>query len=375
MKKKLEQLSTPAILVEKHILFNNIKTMQVKASSFGANLRPHIKTHKSFFIAALQMKQGAVGITASKVSEALPFIQAGFPSVTIAYPLVESKKINQLIKTAKRFQCQLTLIVDSSFTLKKIEEATHVLKYSVDIRMKIDVGLHRCGFQKEDPQLFKLIKKIRKNDCLTLKGLLSHAGQSYASGNKKEVQQIAETEYQILQSVNKKLIQQKEKSLNFSIGSTPTVLASPSFEKPINELRPGNYVFLDRTPLRLKLAKRTDLSLSVLATVISKNDRYFILNVGSKTLSSDAGAHGNKNMQGYGLVYPLSNFPRVASELIIEKLSEEHAFVHTNQKVNLSIGDKVRILPNHSCVVMNLAKHWYLVDGERVIRKERKNAP
>ena len=106
--------------------------------------------------------------------------------------------------------------------------------------------------------------------------------------------------------------------------------------------------------------------------MISQNDTYHIINVGSKQLSSDGGAHGNNNMQGYGLVYPLVDYPKESQELLIEKLSEEHAFVKRNPKVSINLGDKVRIIPNHSCVVMNLASKWYLINGKKVKKKLKK---
>ncbi|MEM8909290.1 MAG: alanine racemase, partial [Bacteroidota bacterium] len=110
MKHTLKKLMTPAVLVDEQVLIRNIKRMQKKATQLGIRMCPHVKAHKSLYIAALQMNYGAEGITAAKVSEALPFIQAGFPALTLAYPLVERTKINRLLRVAKQHQCALTLV-------------------------------------------------------------------------------------------------------------------------------------------------------------------------------------------------------------------------------------------------------------------------
>lgn len=140
-----------------------------------------------------------------------------------------------------------------------------------------------------------------------------------------------------------------------SVGSTPTELSRESFEG-ITEIRPGNYVFLDRTQLRLGVCQEADCALFVLATVVSANDDYLIVDAGSKTLSSDAGAHGS-GAPGSGLAVPLRGGPGL--ELV--KLSEEHGFLRRDGR-DLQVGERLLILPNHACPVANLADELSVVD-------------
>ena len=154
-----------------------------------------------------------------------------------------------------------------------------------------------------------------------------------------------------------------------SAGATPTARYSLQ-QKGLTEYRCGNYVFFDRTQVGLGAATFDDCAMSVLARVVSKpaNDR-IILDCGSKTLSSD-GARGFAPMPGHGAVFrdlALKPGQRPDDDLIVERLSEEHATVRVSSGATpLQPGDLVRVLPNHACVVTNLVDQLWLLDGDRV---------
>ena len=147
-----------------------------------------------------------------------------------------------------------------------------------------------------------------------------------------------------------------------SVGSTPTVLGCESFEG-MTEIRPGNYVFADATAVRLGVATFNDVALSVLTTVISANDRYFIIDAGSKVLSSDLGAHGTGGNAGYGLGFRIDDLSR--EPLRVVRLSEEHGFIE--REGDLPIGTKLRVIPNHACPVANLAERLTVVSNDEVV--------
>src|SRR5205823_4303879 len=147
-----------------------------------------------------------------------------------------------------------------------------------------------------------------------------------------------------------------------SVGATPTLRFSAT-QSGITELRPGNYVYFDRTQMTLGSASLEDCALTVLATVVSKPsaDR-MILDCGSKTLSSDLAPH----VPGYGVVLTRDG-SAVDDGLSIDRLSEEHATVGVRGGTALEPGDRVRVLPNHSCVVSNLVDEIRLVEDDRVV--------
>lgn len=150
-----------------------------------------------------------------------------------------------------------------------------------------------------------------------------------------------------------------------SVGATPTVLASTHFEG-ITEIRPGNYVFLDLLPVRAGVAQQSDIALSILGTVISKNNDYFITDTGSKTLTSDTGVHGMTGTQGFGLAYPLDHYQAADYALIVEKVSEEHGLIRRTG-FDLPIGSQVRIIPVHACPVANLAREYVVLDDDQLV--------
>jgi D-serine deaminase-like pyridoxal phosphate-dependent protein len=151
-----------------------------------------------------------------------------------------------------------------------------------------------------------------------------------------------------------------------SVGSTPTARFSAK-TAGLTELRPGNYVYFDRAQVALGAATLQDCALTVLATVVTRHKDRVIFDSGSKTLSSD-GARGAGN-EGYGGVFVDVESPtELDANLRIERLSEEHATVRVlNGATSLVPGDRVRIVPNHSCVVSNLVDEVVLVDGSTVV--------
>jgi D-serine deaminase-like pyridoxal phosphate-dependent protein len=353
-------LETPEVLVDRDLLLANVERMQARMAAHQVALRPHAKTHKCIEIAQLQLARGAIGITASKVDEAIALLPtAGLHSVTLAYPIIDSRKLERLASEAHGRNIQLRIIVDSAAGV----EAAHQSGAQFDIFIKIDVGLHRCGVDESAPRLLDLVRAIGRRPTLRFVGILSHAGHSYAASNRAEIAGIAAEERAIMLRVRDRLQADGHELSEISVGSTPTVLASESFDG-ITEARPGNYVFSDATAVRLELGRLDDVALTILATIISANDRYFIIDAGSKVLSSDLGAHGTGGA-GYGLALPLERSDN-DSPLRVVRLSEEHGFVERAGS-DLPIGTKLRIIPNHACPVANLADRLTIVSRSEVV--------
>ncbi len=358
-KPDLASIETPAVLVDYGKLMANITWAQAHARANGVTLRPHIKTHKSLHIARLQIEAGAVGVTASKADEALVFIEGGVKSVTVAYLQIDSRKVRRLLTAAKRNATDLRLTIDSREGIEAAGTVAEELGFRAGVFLKIDVGLHRCGLSEADPRLPGLVEQIHGHQGLKFAGLLSHAGHAYAAKDPGQVRAIAEEECAILQRVRSRLETAGFAVSEISVGATPTFLESRSYEG-ITEARPGNYVFLDLTSVRLGLVTPDRVSLSVLSTIVSSNDDYFIVDAGSKVLSSDLGAHGTGAPGGYGIAYALDNYDAHAKGLPIVRLSEEHGFVKRNG-MDFALGTCLRVIPNHACPVVNLAEEMVVI--------------
>ncbi len=328
----------------------------------GVALRPHVKTHKCLEIARMQLDSGAAGITASKPQEAMVFIEAGVPSATVAYPIVSPQTARDLMESAARRKCDLRFVVDSLDGVEVIASAVGN-GAQASILVEIDVGLERCGVKPESDALERIADAIHHSTRLALRGILSHAGHAYAAPGRREIAAIAEDERQQMRLVVDRLAARNIPIEEVSVGSTPTVLAASSFAG-VTEIRPGNYVFLDTTACRLGIAELDDVALGIVTTVVSANDRYCIIDAGSKVLSSDTGPHGTGG-GGFGLCFALGTAVRSWPEgRRVTRLSEEHGFVE-HGGAPVPIGTRAVVFPNHSCPAVNLADRLVVLDEDR----------
>lgn len=358
-------LRTPAVLVEEPVLLRNIDRISGIATAAGVALRPHVKTHKSLWLAGLQRQAGAAGITAAKASEAMVFLEGGFRDVTVAYPLLDGAKIARLLAATRDSGARLTLVADSAMAIGVLADETARTGQTVRVQVEIDVGLKRCGLPPVAPRVAELVAQIARHPLLSFAGLFSHAGHAYRCDGPEAVAAVAEQERLLMVGLADGLRRSGIAVPAVSVGATPTVMLARSFEG-ISEIRPGNAVFMDLTQVALGAATREDLALSVIATVISTNDQHSIVDAGSKVLSSDQGPHGSKALAGFGRAVPLDDPSR---DLPLVSLSEEHGFIATGANP-LSLGERVRIWPNHACPVVNLADAMMVVAADGAIRRQ-----
>ncbi len=360
---RLIDIPTPAVLVESSTLERNLDRMQQAANARGLRLRPHAKTHKSPHIAAMQIQRGAIGICCAKLGEAEVFADAGIENIRLPYPL---HPVNADRVFALRDRVALSFIVDDAEIARAWSDAAQKKGPKLDVLVKVDVGFHRCGIDPGSHDAPEAIQEIAGLRGLNFRGLLSHAGHAYGATCDAELSAIASTEAELLRDLAARC---GVECAEISVGSTPTARFSLQ-ENGLTELRPGNYAYFDRTQVGLGAAEFDDCALTVLARVVSHPtpDR-LIFDSGSKTLTSD-GARGAGSPTGYGAVLRRIDGATPDLDLVIDRLSEEHATVRAaSGRTDLRTGDLVRIVPNHSCVVSNLVDDVWLVDDEDVVER------
>ncbi len=360
-------LPTPAVLIDRARLIANIDRMQAAATAKGIRLRPHAKTHKSPRIARWQIERGAVGICCAKLGEAEVFADAGIGDIRLPYPL---HPINASRVVALLDRTRLSFIVDHPIVARGWSMAMSATEREVDVLVKVDVGFHRCGIDPARSDASTFVRDVAAMPGLRLKGLLAHAGHGYHATSEDHLRQIAADEVRVLTTLADAVRRDGVTIDEISAGATPT--ARYSLEQAgLTEYRPGNYVYFDRTQVGLGAATFDDCALTVLATVVSKpSGERIILDCGTKTLSSDH-ARGFGPLLGHGAIFRDSVVKPGATpdeDLIIERLSEEHATVRVvSGSTPLEPGDRVRVLPNHACVVSNLVDQVWVMDGGTVL--------
>lgn len=357
-------LATPCVLVEQSRVERNLDRMQTAAAARGIRLRPHAKTHKSVDLARLQVGRGAVGICCAKLGEAEVFADAGIEDIRVPYPLnpVSAGRVLALLDAT-----HLSFIVDHMDVARGWSRAMQDAEREVDVLVKVDVGLHRCGIDPDDAGAAEFVARVAELPGLRLRGLLSHAGHAYSATSEAETAAIASTEARLLLTLASRVADKGVLLDEISVGSTPTARYSLQ-EQGLTELRPGNYIYYDRTQVGLGSATWGDCALTVLARVVTRPaaDR-LIVDSGSKTLTNDQARGLTGATAGHGAVLRAIDAVDPDDSLVVERLSEEHAVVRALGDTDLQPGDLVRIVPNHSCPVSNLVDTVWVVDGDRVV--------
>jgi D-serine deaminase-like pyridoxal phosphate-dependent protein len=359
----LSSLPTPVVVVDRRRLLANIDRVQRLADEAGMRLRPHAKTHKSPVIARWQIDRGAIGICCAKVGEAEVFAAAGITDIRLPYPVHPSNAARLLALLDRG--AAISIIVDHPAVAGGWSDAMRAAGRTLDVLVKVDVGFHRCGIDPDAPGALGFLERVASLPGLRLRGLLSHAGHAYGARSAEELEAIAAREAAMLFDLRDRAAAAGLALDELSVGATPT-LASSARQRGLTELRPGNYVYYDRAQVGLGSAALGDCAMTVLATVVSKPARdRLILDCGSKTLSTDA-ARGYPVPPGYGAVFAAGG-DRLDDALIVERLSEEHATVRVAGATTLEPGDRVRVLPNHACLVANMVDEIHLVEGDAVV--------
>jgi D-serine deaminase-like pyridoxal phosphate-dependent protein len=352
-------LPTPSVLVDRRRLLANIDRVQALADRAGARLRPHAKTHKSPAIARWQIERGAVGVCCAKMGEAEVFAAAGIDNIRLPYPV---HPVNAARMVALTDRASMSIVVDHLDVARGWSDAMVRAKRRLDVLVKVDVGFHRCGIEPDAPGTLEFLRTVASLPGVRVTGLLSHAGHAYLASSEDELRRIAAQEADILLGLRDRALRAGIALDELSVGSTPTLRFAPD-QKGITELRPGTYVYFDRTQVALGAATLSDCALTVLARVVSKPayDR-LVLDCGSKMLTSDP-ARGFGAVTGFGAVLTPEG-SSVEEALTIERVSEEHAVVRVRGLTTIEPGDLVRVLPNHSCVVVNMVDDIALVEDD-----------
>ena len=338
-------IDTPALLIDAGRLRANVEAMATVAGRAGVALRPHAKTHKMVEVAALQLEAGAAGLTVAKLGEAEVFVDGGCEDILIAYPLIGDPKLERLAALARR--ARIAVALDSLEVARAIAQAGA----DVRVRIEVDTGQHRAGVLPRDVAALA-------NDVaalgLRVEGVMTHEGQAYAAEDL-----AAATHDAVAQMLD------AAASLHapvISVGSTPTARYAAN-EPGVTEIRPGTYVFQDRTQIAHRAATSGDLAAFVLATVVSRPapDRA-VVDAGTKVLSSD-------RLNAPGAPVDFGALDQTGWPLV--RASEEHGVVAVPPGARLEIGQQVRIVPNHVCPVVNLFDEAVIVEGDREIDRWR----
>jgi D-serine deaminase-like pyridoxal phosphate-dependent protein len=349
----VSEIDTPALVVDLDIFERNLARVAGYAREHGLRLRPHTKTHKSVRLAKQQIASGAAGLTVAKVSEAEVMLAAEPDDLLVAYPIIGHTKLARLTEVARR--TRVTVALDSTFAARQLSDAARAAQVEIGVLAEVDAGLGRVGVAPGEP-LLQLAQTIGKLPHLRFAGIAFYPGhiKTLDESGLRALAELSDLLRGILDDFRAAGIEIG----TVSGGSTPTLFHSHEIHG-LTEIRPGTYVFNDLNTIRSGACALEDCAATILATVVSTaRPGQMIIDGGSKTFSSDRLANTAEVTFGHLVEAPGARF---------HKMNEEHGFIDlSHAEAEFSVGDRVRVIPNHICVAVNLHEKVYGLRGDTV---------
>jgi D-serine deaminase-like pyridoxal phosphate-dependent protein len=356
----LDQLETPALLLDAARLEANLRRMATRASGLGTPLRPHLKTHKSAEVARRQSEHGCRGVTVATLEEARFFAAAGHDDLTWAFPVIVGR-IPEAADLASRVR--LGMVVDSEEAIEALERAGGPGR-PWETWIKVDCGYHRAGVEPKSSLALRLGRRLAASAAFRFRGLLTHSGHAYQARTTEALAAAARDERNAVLALAARLWAEGIEVPELSVGSTPALAVDSGPYEGITEIRPGNYVFNDHTQVVLGACSPLDCAVTVLAGVVSSSrerDRT-VVDAGALALSKDLGPAWA----------PRPTMGEVFEDYDAGLLSERYHLLSVSQEHGilagwLPVGHRVRILPNHSCLTVACFDEYTVVEGDRVV--------
>jgi len=332
----IDDIDTPALVLDLDVCERNIRRFQRLFDEYGVGFRPHIKTHKIPELARWQMDAGAIGITCQKLGEVEVMSNAGLDNILLYFNIVGEPKLERLCRLSQA--CDLTVTADSPIVTDAIGAVAVRRGVVVNVLAELNSFIDRTGVPSVS-ELVDLAKHIDRTPGLNLRGMAT-----YPTG-RQSADRIAEAIRAFDQAgLNREIV---------SGGGTPTAFEAEAVNG-LTEHRAGTYIFMDRQCIDRGVATEADCALQVLTTVVSNPVRErAVIDGGTKTFSADGA-------MPRGLVL---GFPGAE----IYQTNEEHGYLDIgNCDPRPSIGDRIRVIPNHVCVTVNLHNQVYGCRGNEV---------
>ena len=347
----LEQLETPAPIVDMDRLAFNLDRMAAYATLHGLRLRPHVKTHKSPRIAAEQLRLGAIGMTCATLREAEVMAEV-CDDILVAFPPVGAARLERLARLPRNVR--VTIAADDAHALDALNVAARLGQRQFEVLVEADLGMHRVGVSSPE-RAVAIAQHIDRASALNFAGLMFYPGHIREAVGEQgaALAQLGATIGAYVTALDAAGLPPRI----VSGGSTPA--AWRMHEVPlVNEVRPGTYVYNDRTTAMMGACDWEDCALTVLATVVSVAVQgQAVIDAGTKALGREPlRAEGD----GYGA---LLDHP----EVVVSRMSEEHGILDLSKTTwRPRLGDQVRVVPNHVCIVVHLFDEIFGVRGHAV---------
>jgi D-threonine aldolase len=350
-------IPTPGLVCDLVLLRENLTTMARSIAADGLRLRPHAKSHKSAFIAALQLEHGAAGIACAKVGEAevlVDRLRAGAVDdpvdVLITSPLGSAAPAARAARVAGR--CDLSLVVDRAEGIEELAEAADRAGTSLTVLCDVDVGLGRTGVAGPEGAL-EVVRALSGRTRLRFGGLQGYAGHVQHTSSRSERRSGALRAGEALAAVVEALAKEGHAVPIRTGGGTGTAGMEGELGA-LDEIQAGSYVFMDREyrdALGGDPEGRFAQSLTIATTVVSANQPGFVtVDAGLKAMATDAGP---PTVVGRDSEYAF--------------FGDEHGMVTDGSAPRLRPGDRIELIPPHCDPTVDRYDRIWLVEGDVLV--------
>jgi 3-hydroxy-D-aspartate aldolase len=342
----LDEIETPALVVDLDAFERNLNKMAAYAAERGVRLRPHAKTHKCPTVAHKQIAAGAVGQCCQKVGEAEALVRGGVRDVLVSNEVVGTQKLRRLAALAH--EATVALCFDSTEQVTAASHAATEAGVELGALVEIDVGMQRCGVATPEAAR-ELARRIAEAPGLAFRGLQAYHGTAQHLATWEERRAAIERAAGIVRATVDAL---RGDGLDCALisGAGTGTFRQEGESGLWNELQVGSYLFMDTEYARIGGAgggryDEFEHSLFVLATVMSTptTDRA-IVDAGLKSYSAEKGfpwVHGRPGLEVTGV-------------------SDEHGKIRVGPDAPpLRLGDRVMLIPGHCDPTINL-HDWYV---------------
>lgn len=360
----LHELRTPCLVLDAVRMERNVARLRARVADLGVRLRPHLKTAKSVEVARRVMDSPRGPATVSTLKEATLFAAAGVRDILYAVGIAPGKLAQVLALRAEGVD--LMVVLDSVAQAEAVATASRESGAPIPALIEVDCDGHRSGVLPGDADALVAIGQALERGA-SLRGVLTHAGGSYAARGADALWQCAENERNGVVLAADILRAAGLPCPIVSLGSTPTAHCATDLTG-VTEVRAGVFVFFDLVMAGIGVCSIDDIALSVLATVIGhqREKGWILVDAGWMAMSQDRGTSKQAVNQGYGVVCDIAGQPY--PDLIVSDANQEHGIVtlrpgSSGMLPDLAIGDRVRILPNHACATGAQHQSYHVVRG------------
>jgi D-serine deaminase-like pyridoxal phosphate-dependent protein len=352
-------IPTPALLCDLELLIANIERMAGVTSSGGVGLRPHVKSHKSAFIARLQLERGAVGLCFAKLSEAETVVGAlvaegvdATISALLTSPLVGARSAERAAALGEL--CDLLVVVDDPRGVDELSNACEGAGRRLSALCDVDVGLARTGVV-DAAHALSVTERIERSPWLDFVGVQGYGGHLQHIAGREERREATKDSTRRLELVVAALTNVGLEVPIRTGGGTGT--AGIDIELGLlTELQAGSYVFMDREyrdALGVNDEGSFAQSLMIATTVISANQKDFVtVDAGLKAMANDAGS-------------PLVVGHEATSQYHF--FGDEHGLVTTPASTDFRRGDRLELVPPHCDPTVDRYDHLWMVQGDVLV--------